>query len=108
MTLKIYTKTEDAGSTGLFGGGRVGKDHPRVEAYGDVDELNSVLGLVRAEGALGGRFDELMVAIQSRLFNVGAELANQKGKDLGIPLVDEEDVVALEHAIDHAERLVHR
>ena len=46
--MKIYTKTGDSGDTGLFGGGRVGKDHPRVEAYGDVDELNATLGLVRA------------------------------------------------------------
>ncbi len=101
--MKIYTKTGDAGETGLFGGARVSKSSARVEAYGDVDELNSVLGLVRAEGNLGGRFDELITSIQSRLFDVGAELANAKGKDLGIPLVAEDDVVAMEHAIDHAE-----
>ena len=46
--MKIYTKTGDAGDTGLFGGGRVPKDDPRVEAYGDVDELNAVIGLARA------------------------------------------------------------
>ena len=46
--MKIYTKTGDAGDTGLFGGGRVQKDDPRVEAYGDVDELNAVLGMARA------------------------------------------------------------
>ena len=46
--MKIYTKTGDAGETGLFGGGRVGKDSLRVEAYGEVDELNATLGLVRA------------------------------------------------------------
>ncbi|AKF04517.1 cob(I)yrinic acid a,c-diamide adenosyltransferase [Sandaracinus amylolyticus] len=101
--MKIYTKTGDAGQTGLFGGDRVSKACPRVEAYGDVDELNSVLGIVRAEGAIGGRFDELIASIQSRLFDLGAELANERGKDLGIPLVDEDDVVAMEHAIDHAE-----
>jgi cob(I)alamin adenosyltransferase len=101
--VKIYTKTGDAGETGLFGGARVSKASARVEAYGDVDELNSVLGLVRAEGALGGRFDELMASIQSRLFDVGAEVANGTGKELGIPLVAEDDVVAMEHAIDHAE-----
>lgn len=114
--MKIYTKTGDAGETGLFGGARVPKDDPRVEAYGDVDELNSVLGVVRAAGTLdapntrdaletvgAGPFDEQLASIQSRLFDVGAELANGKGKDLGIPLVDEEDVVALERAIDRAE-----
>ncbi|MGH7536107.1 MAG: ATP:cob(I)alamin adenosyltransferase, partial [Gemmatimonadales bacterium] len=46
--MRIYTKTGDQGDTGLFGGGRVPKEHPRVAAYGDVDELNSALGLVRA------------------------------------------------------------
>jgi cob(I)alamin adenosyltransferase len=44
MTFKIYTRTGDQGGTALFGGGRVAKDHPRVEAYGDVDELNAALG----------------------------------------------------------------
>jgi cob(I)alamin adenosyltransferase len=54
--MKIYTKTGDAGDTGLFGGGRVQKDDPRVEAYGDVDELNAVLGMARAaqEGKIRG------------------------------------------------------
>jgi cob(I)alamin adenosyltransferase len=113
--MKIYTKTGDAGDTGLFGGARVSKASARVEAYGDVDELNSVLGVVRAEGPLGGApgvpaseaepgvFDALLASIQSRLFDLGAELANEKGKDLGIALVDEEDVVAMERAIDLAE-----
>lgn len=101
--MKIYTKTGDAGQTGLFGGDRVSKASARVEAYGDVDELNSVLGIVRADLDLGTRFETLLEAIQSRLFDLGAELANERGKDLGIPLVDEDDVVAMEHAIDHAE-----
>ena len=48
MSMKIYTRTGDAGETGLFGGGRVPKDHPRVAAYGDVDELNSAIGVARA------------------------------------------------------------
>lgn len=101
--MKIYTKTGDAGETGLFGGARVSKADERVEAYGDVDELNSTLGVVLAEGPLGDLFDDLFSTVQSRLFDVGAELANGTGKDLGIPLVSEDDVVALEHAIDHAE-----
>ncbi len=102
--MKIYTRTGDAGQTGLFGGVRVSKASDQVEAYGEIDELNSVLGVVRAVGPLGGSFDELLAAIQSRLFDLGAELANGKpGKDLGIPLVTDEDVTAMEHAIDRAE-----
>ena len=70
--MKIYTKTGDAGETGLFGGGRVGKDDARVEAYGQVDELNSVLGLARAEGL--GKLDPLAQSLQDQLFTVGEKL----------------------------------
>src|SRR5690606_38118620 len=63
MTIKIYTRTGDAGGTGLFGGGRVAKDHPRVAAYGDVDELNSCLGVVRATEPVAF-FDDLLETIQ--------------------------------------------
>jgi cob(I)alamin adenosyltransferase len=72
--MKIYTKTGDAGDTGLFGGGRVGKDDPRVDAYGDVDELNASLGLVRAIEMMP-RVDEVIVGIQRDLFGIGALLA---------------------------------
>jgi cob(I)alamin adenosyltransferase len=72
--MKIYTRTGDQGDTGLFGGGRVPKDHPRVTAYGDVDELNSALGLVRA--AAGEKFfDELLESVQRDLFSIGGHLA---------------------------------
>jgi cob(I)alamin adenosyltransferase len=101
--VKIYTKTGDAGETGLFGGARISKASARVEAYGDVDELNSVLGVARAEGTPDDALDVLLGGIQSRLFDLGAEIANAKGKDLGIPLVAEDDVVHLEDAIDRAE-----
>ena len=103
--MKIYTKTGDEGETGLFGGQRVSKASDRVEAYGEVDELNSVLGVVRASGAFGPPLDALMQTIQSRLFDVGAELANPKGKALGIALVDDEDVLALEDVVGAAGRL---
>ena len=72
--VKIYTRTGDEGDTGLFGGGRVPKDHPRVSAYGDVDELNSSLGLVRA-AADQSFFDELLESIQRDLFAIGGHLA---------------------------------
>jgi cob(I)alamin adenosyltransferase len=72
--MKIYTRTGDTGETGLFGGGRVPKDDPRVAAYGDVDELNSVLGMVRATAAQQF-FDPLLVSIQRDLFSIGGHLA---------------------------------
>jgi cob(I)alamin adenosyltransferase len=72
--MRIYTKTGDAGETGLFGGGRVPKDHARVQAYGDVDELNSALGVVRATQPVHF-MDELLETIQRDLFALGGNLA---------------------------------
>lgn len=72
--MKIYTKTGDAGDTGLFGGGRVSKDHPRVQAYGSVDELNASLGMARAVEPMP-RIDDLLLPIQRDLFSLGALLA---------------------------------
>jgi len=72
--MRIYTRTGDLGSTGLFGGGRVPKHHPRVAAYGDVDELNSALGLARATPPTDF-FDELLERIQRDLFSIGGHLA---------------------------------
>jgi len=72
--VKIYTKTGDAGETGLFGGGRVPKDDPRVHAYGEVDELNASLGFAAALDPAGFESD-FIEAIQRDLFAIGAELA---------------------------------
>lgn len=72
--MSIYTRTGDAGETGLFGGGRVSKAHVRVEAYGSVDELNSVVGWALTRVADGTVRDRLAV-LQHDLFSVGAELA---------------------------------
>jgi cob(I)alamin adenosyltransferase len=72
--VKIYTRTGDHGTTGLFGGGRVSKHHPRVAAYGDVDELNSVIGLVRSTTPTDF-FDPLFEGIQKDLFTIGGHLA---------------------------------
>lgn len=72
--MKIYTRTGDEGTTGLFGGGRVPKHHPRVAAYGDVDELNSVLGLVRATPP-AELFDDTLERVQRDLFAIGGHLA---------------------------------
>jgi len=102
MTLKIYTKTGDQGDTGLFGGGRVRKDHPRVEAYGDVDELNAWLGLVRSNGP-GADVDALLAEIQRDLFALGAVLADPRHKiasRVEKAAIGTEDVTRLERAID--------
>lgn len=72
--MKIYTRTGDRGSTGLFGGGRVSKAHPRVAAYGDVDELNSAIGVARATAPTDFLDDELE-RIQRDLFSIGGHLA---------------------------------
>ncbi len=97
--MKIYTKTGDAGTTGLFGGGRVSKASDRVDAYGAVDELNSALGLARTL-----RFDDdvdaLLELIQSELFTVGAELATLPGRSSGSAPVSDAEVAVLERAID--------
>jgi cob(I)alamin adenosyltransferase len=104
--MKIYTKTGDSGDTGLFGGGRVGKDHPRVEAYGDVDELNATLGLVRALEPMP-RIDEVVVPIQRDLFSIGALLATPDRDKMRASLekarIDDTRIRELELAIDQCE-----
>jgi len=99
--MKIYTRTGDAGETGLFGGARVGKDDARVEAYGTVDELNSCLGVARALGVSAGT-DASLLQIQSDLFTLGAELACVAGKEdkLRMAVVGEADIKRLEDCID--------
>jgi len=77
--MKIYTKTGDEGETSLFSGGRVGKDHPRIEAYGTVDELNSVLGLLVTE-PLPDVIVERLQGVQSVLFSIGSSLADPESK----------------------------
>ena len=107
MTLKIYTRTGDEGQTGLFGGGRVAKDDPRVEAYGDVDELNACLGMARSIEMMP-RVDEVLVPIQRDLFGIGALLATPKLEKMKQQLekarIDDERIAQLERAIDDGER----
>jgi cob(I)alamin adenosyltransferase len=81
---RIYTKTGDQGETALGDGSRVAKDHPRVAAYGSVDELNAVLGLLLAQHAAGpdaAEFAELVRSIQNDLFDVGADLCRPQRAD---------------------------
>ncbi|HEX7938879.1 MAG TPA: cob(I)yrinic acid a,c-diamide adenosyltransferase, partial [Gemmatimonadaceae bacterium] len=104
---KIYTRTGDAGDTGLFGGGRVSKSHPRVAAYGDVDELNAAIGMARAV-ELMPRIDEVLVPIQRDLFAIGALLATpdhaKMKKQLEKANIDDQRITDLEHAIDDGDR----
>lgn len=105
--MKIYTRTGDAGQTGLFGGGRVYKDDPRVEAYGEVDELNAFLGAARAVEVMP-RIDEVLVPIQRDLFSIGALLATpnlEKMHDhLAKAQIDDARIVSLEKEIDACDR----
>lgn len=108
--MKIYTRTGDRGDTGLFGGQRVRKDHARVEAYGDVDELNAVLGhaLVQLEADGQGEMAGGLRQIQSDLFTLGAHLATPAPEDGGrpndyIPPLPSERVAEMEEWIDRAE-----
>ena len=103
--MKIYTKTGDDGTTGLFGGGRVKKASTRVEAYGTVDELNATLGVARAT-KLDALAEDILAQVQVDLFTLGAELATVPGKEekLSMQLLDDADAQRLEHAIDEAEK----
>jgi cob(I)alamin adenosyltransferase len=102
--MKIYTKTGDAGMTGLFGGARVSKASERVASYGEIDELNSVIGLARAHG-LESRKNNWLARIQSELFDLGAELSTVQEKQGSVAqfLLVEDDIAKLEAAIDELE-----
>lgn len=104
--MKIYTKTGDEGETGLFGGGRVGKDHPRVRTYGDVDELNAAIGLARA--TTPELLDQLLDGIQRDLFSIGGYLATpdpeKVAKALEKASLSEDRVHLMEKAMDAADR----
>lgn len=104
--MKIYTKTGDAGDTGLFGGARVSKGSARVDAYGDVDELNSALGVALADAGADASSHEILTRVQSELFSLGAELACVPGKEdkLGIAVLSETEVEWLEQCIDRFEQ----
>jgi cob(I)alamin adenosyltransferase len=104
--MRIYTRTGDEGQTGLFGGGRVLKDDARVEAYGEVDELNAVIGMARAVEPMP-RIDEVLAPIQRDLLGVGAILATpdleKMQEQLAKARIDEARITQLEHAIDAGE-----
>jgi cob(I)alamin adenosyltransferase len=104
--VKIYTKTGDGGQTGLLGGTRVGKDHIRVAAYGEVDETNALLGVVRAR-AEDDRLRRLLAEVQRDLFALGAQLADPTARVTARKAkaaVTEASVRRLERAIDAREK----
>jgi cob(I)alamin adenosyltransferase len=99
--MTIYTKTGDTGDTGLFGGGRVAKSDARVDAYGDVDELNAHLGLCRSLG-LDPELDALVGRLQDQLFVLGGIIATPPGSKAmaSLPQLDPAWVTEMERAID--------
>ena len=100
--MPIYTRTGDDGETGLFGNRRVPKDDARIEAYGTVDELNSVLGMLRAElNSARSPTDPQIQSVQDTLFEIGADLATEGG-DASVPRV-EQAIGQLEQWIDESE-----
>jgi cob(I)alamin adenosyltransferase len=105
--MKIYTRTGDKGDTSLFGGQRVSKDALRIEAYGTVDELNSVLGIVRADNAQP-EIDRLLARIQEVLFVLGADLATPRSADKkDLRRIAAADAEVLEREIDTLDAHLH-
>ena len=109
---RIYTRTGDDGTTGLVGGQRVKKNALRIETYGTVDECSSAIGMARsalrpllATDRRAARLDAWLAWVQDALFNLGGDLATlPKDRWEGMPLITPQDAVALERAIDEAQR----
>lgn len=103
MAFKIYTKTGDAGETGLFGGRRLPKSHLRIDGYGTVDELNSYIGLLR-DAVDNEHYRNILKEIQDRLFTIGANLATDPSKNLTPPDINLQDIQLLETEMDEMEK----
>ena len=106
--MKVYTRTGDDGTTGLFGGDRVAKTHPRIAAYGTVDETNAVLGLARAhlagaDGDAARDLSALLGRLQEELFVLGGDLASPHDTKYPVPRIEPAHVDALEADIDRLE-----
>jgi cob(I)alamin adenosyltransferase len=102
--MKIYTRTGDDGTTGLFGGGRVRKSDPRIDCYGTVDELNAAIGFAAVAISDSADVRAELREIQNDLFVIGAHLATpEPGKAASLPVLDDMAVSRLEMEIDTAE-----
>jgi|SRR5690606_1328379 len=97
--MKIYTKTGDKGSTGLYGGMRVSKNHLRIESYGTIDELNSWLGLIRDQN-IENHFQSIIIDIQKKMFIIGSILATPEDKKTKMLSFPENSIAVLEQEID--------
>ena len=107
MAFKIYTKTGDKGQTSLIGGVRVPKNDLRIECYGTVDELNSIIGVV-SDASDKPAIQVWLREIQDRLFTIGSELATAPDKEVKMKLPDlyEEDITWLEKHIDYMNQVL--
>lgn len=104
--MKIYTKTGDKGTTSLIGGKRVAKDHPRIEAYGTVDELISYIGLLRDQD-IDHESKSFLIEIQDKLMNCASILAADcTDCKIQIPKILAEDINAVELEIDRMDTLL--
>ena len=107
---RVYTRTGDKGDTALVGGKRVAKDAQRIEAYGTIDELNSIIGLARAfnaekRGAANRFLDEVLAKIQDELFDLGSELATPaEAAYAGMYRVGAAEVKRIEETIDRCQK----
>ena len=97
--MKIYTKKGDQGETSLYGGQRVSKNSKRIEAYGTVDELNSILGMASALPATNYT-KEAILTVQNHLFVLGADLATPHSKEIRIDRISSSEIEWLEKSID--------
>lgn len=103
--MKIYTKTGDRGETGLVGGKRLSKDSLRIQAYGDVDELNAFLGVCRACNR-HTELEEILHHLQAELFDLGADLATPLDSKVQVPRVQKKQITELENRIDFIDEKV--
>jgi len=108
--MKLYTRSGDDGTTGLFSGARVSKDHPRIEAYGTVDEFNACLGwsIAAFHSSDHDFMRHMLASIQNRLFEIGADLATPHGSahesnETRITRISAEHVAEIERAIDEVD-----